>query len=224
MLVIAIDGTAGSGKSILGRRLAERLGYRYIDSGAMYRAVGWAALQRGIDLDDAEALTAMADSLLIEIEDGNTTVEPRIILDGVDVSEEIRSPEASLAASRVGTIPGVRRAMVALQRKMGRDGGIVMEGRDIGTAVFPGADVKFYLDASLRVRAERRRLQQLERGTAQLIEQVEKELSGRDDRDSSREMSPLRPAHDAVVIDTSEKDLEQLEAEMMAVIDRALQK
>jgi len=127
MLVIAIDGTAGSGKSILGRRLAERLGYRYIDSGAMYRAVGWAALQRGIDLDDAEALTAMADSLLIEIEDGNTTVEPRIILDGVDVSEEIRSPEASLAASRVGTIPGVRRAMVALQRKMGRDGGIVME-------------------------------------------------------------------------------------------------
>lgn len=224
MLVIAIDGTAGSGKSILGRRLADRLGYRYIDSGAMYRAVGWAALQRGIDLDDAEALTAMADSLLIEIEDGDSDAEPRIILDGVDISEKIRSPEASLAASRVGTIPGVRRAMVALQREMGRDGGIVMEGRDIGTVVFPDADVKFYLDASLRVRAERRRLQQLERGTAQPIEQVEKELSGRDDRDSSREMSPLHPAHDAVVIDTSEKDLEQLEAEMMAVIDRALRK
>ena len=218
MLVIAIDGTAGSGKSTLARRIARHLGYKYIDSGAMYRVVSWAALHRGIELDDAARLGTLACSLKIDIENNEDGGIPRFLIDGTDVSEEIRTPEASQAASSVAAVSEVREAMVEQQRRLGRRGGVVMEGRDIGTVVLPDADVKFFLDARLPIRAQRRKDELIERGIEQSLESVMEELRRRDTRDSTREDSPLRRAKDAVIFDTSDKSLDRLEAEMLHVV------
>ena len=221
MLVIAIDGTAGSGKSTLALRLASRLGYRYLDSGATYRMVGLAALLRGIPLDDPGALAELAESINIEIRQEDNRREPTYYIAGVDVTVQIRSPEVSQAASIVSAVPGVRRAMVTLQRRLGEgDEGVVMEGRDIGTVVMPNADLKFFVDASIDVRAERRHAQQLVNGMDQPVEKVEAELATRDQRDSHRAASPLYPAEDAIVIDTSGRDIDELVEEMLAHVER----
>ena len=218
MLAIAIDGTAGSGKSTLAMRVAHRLGYKYIDSGAMYRVVGWMALQKGIELDDPGALGALAHSLKIDIERTDESGRPRFLINGVDISEEIRSPEASQAASSIAAVSAVREAMVEQQRRLGRRGRVVMEGRDIGTVVLPDTRVKFFLTARLHIRAQRRRDELTERGNHQTLEHVMEELRKRDTRDSTRQDSPLKPAPDAVILDTSDKSLDQLEAEMLQII------
>ncbi len=198
-LVIAIDGPSGAGKSTAGRALAARLGYVFIDTGAMYRAIALKALRKGVPLDREQALAALAAETRIDLQESGR----RVILDGRDVTAEIRTPEVSAASSRISMHPAVRREMVARQREMGREGGVVLDGRDIGTAVFPDADVKFYLDADPARRARRRHGELAEAGTAADIAAVERETGARDLADSTRTDSPLTRAPDAVFLDTT---------------------
>lgn len=208
-LVIAIDGPAGAGKSTIAARLAERLGYLNIETGAMYRALALKALQQGIALDDGEALARLAANSrirLIPTREGN-----RVLLDGEDVSLKIRQPEVTNAASRVSVHPAVREWMVARQRELGAAGGVIMEGRDIGTVVFPDAEVKVFLDAAPHVRTERRVVQhQQKTGKAIEREHVAAELQDRDRRDATRANSPLIAAEDAVIIDSSALTIDEV--------------
>jgi cytidylate kinase len=198
-LIIAIDGPSGAGKSTAGRALAELLGYVFLDTGAMYRALALRALQAGVDLDSGEKLADLLSRTVVELRPGGRGV----LLDGADVSTAIRTQEVSTAASRVSVHPPVRRAMVARQQEMGRIGGVVMDGRDIATAVFPDADVKFYVDADPRRRAIRRHEELLERGLESDVDTIEKEIRARDHADTTRKDSPLVRAQDAIHIDTT---------------------
>jgi len=205
-LVIAIDGPAGSGKSTIAARLAQKLGYVNLESGAMYRALALKALEQQVSADDPEALRRLADSTVIQLHpqpDGN-----RVLLDGRDVSQRIREGDVTLAASRVSMHPAVREIMVARQRDMGALGGVVMEGRDIGTAVFPHADVKVFLDADARIRAERR-VAQNGTHTPQEARRIVEDLVLRDQRDRTRAVSPLVAAPDAVIIDSTDLTIEE---------------
>jgi cytidylate kinase len=206
-LIIAIDGPVGSGKSTVARRVAAMLGYTHLDSGAMYRAVGLKALRCGVPLDSPEHLSDLAEGAHIDLapREGKLSV----ILDGEDVTEAIRAPEVSHAASVVAVVPGVRHPMVAEQRRAGEQGGVVMEGRDIGSVVFPHADLKIFLDASPEVRAGRRQRELEEKGEPMEFEKVLEEVHQRDSRDREREMSPLLRAEDAVVVDNSAMDAEE---------------
>jgi len=206
-LIIAIDGPVGSGKSTVARRVAAMLGYTHLDSGAMYRAVGLKAIRQGVPLDSPEGLSKLAESAHIDLtpRDGKLAV----ILDGEDVTEAIRAPEVSHAASVVAVVPGVRHPMVAEQRRAGAAGGVVMEGRDIGSVVFPHADLKIFLDASAEVRAGRRQRELDENGESQEFEKVLAEVHQRDRRDREREMSPLVRAADAVELDNTAMDAEE---------------
>ncbi len=206
-LIIAIDGPVGSGKSTVARRVAELLGYTHLDSGAMYRGVAWKALRDGVPLDSPAQLAALAETVHIDLvpRDGKL----RVILDGEDITELIRTPEVSHAASVVAAVPGVRHPMVAEQRRSGARGGIVMEGRDIGSVVFPHADLKIFLEASPEVRAERRLLELQEKGEPLAFDQVLADVHQRDRRDREREMSPLVRAADAVVVDNTAMDAEE---------------
>jgi len=206
-LIIAIDGPVGSGKSTVARRVAEMLGYTHLDSGAMYRAVGLKALRDGVPLDSPERLAEIADAAHIDLvaNDGRLLV----MLDGEDVTDAIRAPEVSHAASVVAVVPGVRHPMVAEQRRAGEQGGVVMEGRDIGSVVFPHADLKVFLDASPEVRAIRRQRELEERGEPRDFEKVLAEVHQRDRRDRERQMSPLLRAEDAVVVDNTAMDAEE---------------
>ena len=206
-LVIAIDGPVGSGKSSAAQRVAELLGYKYLDSGAMYRALGWMALERGVPLDSAEPLEKLAAETRIDFEALGTS-KTRVLVDGTDVTQAIRSPEVSRAASKVAVVPGVRRLLVAQQRRVGAQGGVVMEGRDIGTVVFPDAGLKIYLDASVEVRAERRWREHQQNGEQLDPAEVIEEVHERDRRDRERDASPLARARDAVVIDNTGMNLE----------------
>jgi cytidylate kinase len=200
-LVVAIDGPVGAGKSSAARALARRLGYRYVDTGAMYRAVGWRALREAIPLRDGARLAALARRMPLRFAGRGRAL--RILLGREDVTRALRSPAAAEASSRVSTHPGVRRALVAAQRAMGGRGGVVMEGRDIGTVVFPRADVKFYLDASPGERAWRR-WQELRRQGARVSRPgVQRDVIRRDRRDRRRSTSPLRAARDAIRVDTT---------------------
>jgi len=204
-LVIAIDGPAGAGKSTLASRLARKLGYVNIESGAMYRALALKAIDEDVSFDDEPALLALAQNSKIELQpriDGN-----RVLLDTRDVSDRIRQPDVTEAASRVSIHPKVRAWMVARQQEMGASGGVVMEGRDIGTKVFPDADVKIFLDAAPEVRGERRFRQKPEAAPPQA---VIAELRERDQRDRTRATSPLQPAADAVIIDSTNMDIDQV--------------
>ncbi len=206
-LIIAIDGPVGSGKSTVARRVAELLGYTHLDSGAMYRGVAWKALRDGVPLDSPAQLAALAEAARIDLVPRGGKLH--VILDGEDITDLIRTREVSHAASVVAVVPGVRHPMVAEQRRAGAHGGIVMEGRDIGTAVFPHADLKVFLDASPEVRAERRQRELQEKGEGLELEKVLADVRERDRRDREREMSPLVRAADAVVVDNTAMDGEE---------------
>lgn len=207
-LIIAIDGPVGSGKSTLARRVAALMGYVYIDTGAMYRAVALKALRRGVPLDAADQLTALAGDTRIDLraEDGGQ----RVFLDGEDVTSAIRTPEVSQGASKVAVVPGVRHVLVAEQRRAGAQGGVVMEGRDIGSVVFPDAELKIFLTASPEIRAERRWREHQQKGDAIDLPRTLDEIHERDRRDSGRASSPLVRAKDAVVVDSTAMDPEEV--------------
>ena len=212
-LVIAIDGPAGSGKSTIAARLAKKLGYVNLESGAMYRALALKALEMQANLDSEDAMRDLAKGMTIELiprEDGN-----RVVMDGRDVSQRIREADVSAAASRVSVHPSVRQIMVARQRALGEQGGVVMEGRDIGTVVFPNADVKIFLDADEAVRAERRLLQNAAAANAQ---QVKAELADRDRRDQTRAASPLVAAPDAIHLDSTHMSIDEVVAAIEGVL------
>lgn len=199
--VVAIDGPAGAGKSSVSRAVARRLGYRYVDSGAMYRVIGVLARERGIATDDAEGLAALCNGVAIGFEEGEAEI--RVLADGRDVSREIRTADAGQWASKVSAVPAVRDCLVAQQRRMAEGGRVVMEGRDIGTVVCPDAAVKVFLDAQPRERARRRAAELEERGESVDIDRLAGEIEERDRRDRSRAHSPLRAAADAATIDTT---------------------
>lgn len=200
-LVIAIDGPSGVGKSTLGKAIARRLGYLYIDSGAVYRAVALKALNSNAPLYDKDAVARIARDSIIKLEGDPDHL--KVFLDGRDVTTEIRMPDVSRASSIVATITEVREAVVEKLRDMSRAGGVVMDGRDIGTRVFPGAQVKIFLEASLDVRARRRFEEERATGRDVSVEQVKDELEERDRRDRSRDATPLVKAEDAILLDTS---------------------
>ncbi|HET7746323.1 MAG TPA: (d)CMP kinase, partial [Vicinamibacteria bacterium] len=216
-LVIAIDGPSGAGKSTAGRVVAARLGYVFLDTGAMYRALALKALRSGADLDDGAAVAELARAARILL-----TPEGEVQLDGDDVTAAIRTREVSTAASRVSVHPPVRKVLVALQQAMGREGGIVMDGRDIGSAVFPDADVKFYVDADARRRALRRSEELRAAGHVADVEAIAEEIRARDHADSTRAESPLTRAKDALHIDTTDLDAEEVVARMMEAVEDRL--
>lgn len=203
-LTIAMDGPAGSGKSTVSRAVAARLGYQYIDTGAMYRAVAVVSHERGIEPDDDDGLERLCGKIEIGFVDGKITV------DGRDLSVEIRTPMADGLSSKVSSRGPVRKAMIDLQRQMAARGGVVMEGRDIGTVVLPDADAKFYITASPEVRGERRHRERLEKGEESNLDEVIGAIRDRDERDSRRELSPLRPAEDARIVDTTNMDIPEV--------------
>jgi CMP/dCMP kinase len=207
-LIIAIDGPVGSGKSTVARRVAEMLGYVYVDTGAMYRALALKASRDKVALDAHDDLAQMADETRIDLR--NDKGAQKIFLDDADVTSAIRSPEVSQAASKIAVIPGVRRVLVAEQRRVGQLGGVVMEGRDIGTIVFPDADLKIFLTASAEVRAERRWREHQAKGDAIDLERTLAEIHDRDRRDLERESSPLKRAPDAVLVDSTSMDAEEV--------------
>lgn len=218
---IAIDGPAASGKSTIGELLARRLGYVYFDTGVMYRAVTWAALREGLDIDDEAAVTALAERVKIDVvrptlDDGR---QYTVLADGRDITWEIRQPEVNRAVSPVSAYRGVRAAMSAQQRRIGRQGRIVMVGRDIGTVVLPDADLKIFLDGTLDVRAWRRYQETLARGEPADYEQVRRSVRQRDAYDSGRAHAPLRPAGDATVIDTSLLSIDQVMDRVQVLVD-----
>jgi cytidylate kinase len=206
-LIIAIDGPVGSGKSTVAWRVAELLGYVYLDSGAMYRGVAWKALRDNVSLEFEEGLTALARATHIDLlsRDGGF----RVLVDGADVTDQIRSTAVAQAASKVAVIAGVRTVLVAEQRRAAGSGGVVMEGRDIGTVVFPDADLKIFLDASVEVRAERRRLEHAQKGECLEFSEVQEEVRQRDRRDRERAVSPLVRAGDAVLVDNTAMSAEE---------------
>ena len=211
-MVVAIDGPAGAGKSTIARRLADRLGFTYIDTGAMYRAVALWALRQKVDFTDMHRLEQLAIASQIELAPG------RIRLNGEDVSEAIRTPEVSDGASKVAVIPGVRRAMVAKQREIGERSSVVMEGRDIGTVVFPNAQVKVFLDANPSERVRRRMADLRAQGREVTTEELSAQIKERDKRDSTRADAPLAQAPDAVYLDSTPLTIDEVEEAILKIV------
>lgn len=218
---IAVDGPAASGKSTIAGLLAERLGYLYFDTGALYRAVTWLALERGISADDEEAIAALAQTAQITIT--RPTIQNgrqyTVYAEGRDITWEIRSPEVEAHVSPVSAYPSVREALRAAQRQIGEKGEVVMAGRDIGTVILPHAHLKIYLDASLEVRAQRRYKEILARGEDASYEDVLADMRRRDEIDSHRLAAPLKPAEDAVIIDTDHLSIEEVLGRVMALVE-----
>jgi cytidylate kinase len=207
-LIIAIDGPVGSGKSTLARRVAERMGYVYIDTGAMYRALALKAVRGALSLDRENELENLARATRIDLKAQDGTQQ--VFLDGEDVTTAIRTPEVSQAASKVAVVSGVRHVLVAEQRRAGQQGGVVMEGRDIGSVVFPDADLKIFLTASPEVRAERRYREHQQKGDSIDLARTLVEIHERDQRDRERTTSPLVRAPDAVVVDSTAMEAEEV--------------
>lgn len=212
-LIVAIDGPAGAGKSTVAARLAVRFGLLNLETGAMYRAFALKTIEHGVDPGNASALQQLADQTCIRLEP--TPSGNRVLLDGNDVTGRVREPAITQAASRVSVHPAIRQWMVNLQRKLGEQGGIVMEGRDIGTVVFPDADIKIFLDASPEARGERRYEQT---GKSASQEAILKEIRDRDDRDRNRAQSPLKPAPDATIIDSTHLTLDEVVGKVEALV------
>jgi cytidylate kinase len=217
-LVIAIDGPSGAGKSTAGRALARQLGYTFLDTGAMYRALALKALREGVPLDAPEKLADLARRTRMDLDAGGEVVR----LDGEDVTTAIRTREVSAAASRVSVHPPVRRLMVARQQELGRAGGVVLDGRDVGTVVFPDADVKFYVDADPRRRAERRHAELAAAGVDSDVAAIEREIRARDHADSTRPDSPLTRAPDAMYLDTTILGPAEVVQRMAAAVEEKL--
>jgi cytidylate kinase len=216
-LIIAIDGPSGAGKSTLAKRLARELGFIYLDTGAMYRALALKVLREGIDLSDDALLVELVTSTDIDLKDSGGRLE--VLLDGRDVAGEIRTPEVSQLASRVSALKVVRARMLELQRAMGRRGSLVAEGRDIGTVIFPEAEIKVFLDASAHERARRRYEELRAAGSAVEFDATLKEMEERDKRDSERNLAPLRRADDAMLIDSSDMGADAVAAMVLSKIE-----
>lgn len=219
-LIVAIDGPGGAGKSTVAKRLAKVLGYTYMDTGAMYRTFAWKMVKEGMDLTDMKELKRILKQTRIDLmeQDGHL----RVFLDGLDVTDQIRTPELSQVASQVSTLKIVREKMVELQRAMGYEGGVVVEGRDIGTVVFPEADVKIYLDASSQERAKRRFEELRGQGKKVTLEETLEELDERDRRDRDRTVAPLRRAEDAIAIDSTHIGVDGVVDRIMDEIKRKM--
>ncbi|MFH1623734.1 MAG: (d)CMP kinase [Pseudomonadota bacterium] len=215
-LIIAIDGPSGAGKSTVGKILAKRTNYTYIDTGAMYRAVALRTLEKNIDINDEDRLAQICSGVDISFRMENGSL--RVLLNSKDVTEAIRASNLSLLASSVSAKRVVRDALLGLQRKLGENGGVIMEGRDVGTVVFPDADIKFYLDASPAERGKRRYTELRTKGEKVSLTRVTREIIQRDLNDSSREYAPLKPAGDAINIDSSNKTIEQVVEELLEII------
>ncbi len=220
--IVTIDGPAGAGKSTAARWLAYTLGFKLIDTGALYRSLALQAIDKGIPLDDEKKLAELCSSLKLQFgnlelpsnADKDAIPQLRIFCNEIDVTESIRTPEMGMAASNVSKLPAVREALLQVQRDFGNEGGIVMEGRDIGTVIFPHADVKFYLEASLESRAKRRQSELEAAGVKLSLEQIMKETQARDEQDMNRKIAPLTKAADAIAIDSTSKSFEEVVTDM----------
>ena len=214
--VVTVDGPAGSGKSTVGRLLAKRLSYVYLDTGALYRAMALKVRMASVSPDSREKIAILCRSTEIALRECDGTA--RILLDGEDVTERIRTPEISMLASTISALPEVRASLLSVQRDSVRDGGVVAEGRDMGTVVFPGADVKFFLTASAGERGRRRWQELKDRGHEVSLEEVLKDVVQRDRQDSERELAPLRPSDDGVLIDSTGKNIDEVVEEMLGAV------
>ena len=216
-IIVTIDGPAGAGKTTVSRSLAQRLGYRYVDTGALYRAVALAAKRNQVQSNDDDALEKICQGL--DLQYMRTQKGLKLVSHGEDVTDKLRSPDITMLASAVSARSVVRRYLLDVQRAMGRQGGAVFEGRDMGTVVFPNAEVKFYLDASEKMRARRRYLE-LQTKTGLSLEEVERDLKKRDNNDSSRIEAPLKPAVDAIRIDSTDMEIDEVVSKMLDHIQR----
>jgi len=211
-IIIAVDGPSGAGKSTLSRALSKRLGYLEIDTGAMYRAMAWLAREKGLDLADEQAVQEFARNARVELRQENGAT--RVLANGRDVTGEIRTPEISMLTSRISSLRPIREAMLALQRKIGEKGGVILDGRDIGTVVFPDAELKFFLTASPEERGRRRYLELKAKGEQTSLDETIQSVIQRDRQDSERELAPLRKADDAIPIDSTGLTIDQVVALM----------
>lgn len=219
-IVVAIDGPAGAGKSTIAKLAAERLGYAYIDTGAMYRSVAWRFLQTGQPFDEA-LISQLANTMVIQFRpEANVN---RVFVDGQEVTDAIRSAEVTANVSRVAAIGAVREAMVEQQRRMGDAGGVLMDGRDIGTVVFPNAQLKIFLTASVEERAQRRYKELLAKGEQVDLAQLQQDIASRDKQDSERAIAPLRQAEDALLLDTSHMNIEQVTEKILQLVGERAQ-
>lgn len=214
---VAIDGPSGAGKSTLAKKVAEQLQFLYVDTGAIYRSIGWYALQKNISLESEEQIAALLGELSLELCYGDDGLQ-HMLVNGQDVTKEIRLPEVSTSASKVAAVPQVREYLLEMQRKLARENDVIMDGRDIGTVVLPDADCKIFLTASAQVRALRRCNELESRGTPQEYELVLEDMKRRDEQDRSRSVAPLKQAEDAVLLDTSCFDFEESAAALLQLI------
>ncbi|WP_199098401.1 (d)CMP kinase [Dyella sp. ASV21] len=216
--VLTIDGPSGSGKGTISRRVAEQLGWRLLDSGALYRAVGYAAGAEGLDLSDAEAITRCAQTTKIRFQAVTDGSDTRVLVNGHDATDELRTETAGAAASAIASIPSVRQALVDMQLAFRKGPGLVADGRDMGTVIFPDAPYKVFLTASAAERAKRRYKQLKEKGLSVTLATLQREIEARDTRDASRTVAPLKPAADAVFIDTTGMGIDDVVAKVLAVV------
>jgi cytidylate kinase len=219
--IVAIDGPAGSGKSTVALLAAKRLGFTLVDTGAIYRCVALEAIRKSISEDDGLALGEAAASIRLRFEQGG--IGRRVWLNGREVTEDIRTPEISAASSKISTKPEVRAALLGLQRELGKEGGVVLEGRDVGTVVFPDAEVKIFLIATPEVRAKRRTAELREKGLDVSLETTLEEVMLRDERDQGRPIAPLKPAADSITIDTGPLSIEQVVEQILLIVHRRTQ-